>query len=188
MRRDNRQHLPARQTLGATAVESGFRNGHRTKLPDIRLDLLEVVMRHTLFYTQILPYKGINGKRPVTRSLVRTVILSALARSSNKRYDLHRTGILQMSGVNDMASVLGIPAGAATLAVAMYGACVGAEKAARKDRLEEFSIVLQSTSWRRTTALALIVKRIFELTFGERHFSRQCVKRSIAISIGDPQN
>jgi hypothetical protein len=35
-----------------------------------------------------------------------------------------------MSWVNDMASVLGIPAGAATLAVSMYAGCSAAEKAA----------------------------------------------------------
>jgi len=36
-----------------------------------------------------------------------------------------------MSWVNDLASVAGIPAGAATLAVAMYAACAAAEDAAR---------------------------------------------------------
>src|SRR5579872_362589 len=39
-------------------------------------------------------------------------------------------GLVKMSWVNDLASGLGIPAGAATVAVAMYAACAAAEKAA----------------------------------------------------------
>jgi hypothetical protein len=46
-----------------------------------------------------------------------------------------------MSWVNDMASSLGIPAGAATLAVAMYAACAAAAVNLWRDDL---SIIVKS--------------------------------------------
>jgi hypothetical protein len=42
-----------------------------------------------------------------------------------------------MSWVNDLASVAGIPGGAAVVAGAMYGACAAAEKAARPESPSE---------------------------------------------------
>jgi hypothetical protein len=85
-----------------------------------------------------------------------------------------------MSWVNDLASSLGIPAGAATLAMAMYAACAAAEKAARPDALEGIGRVLRDSSWSRSTRAPLIVERVFVWTFGDRHISWKCILRSIA--------
>lgn len=85
-----------------------------------------------------------------------------------------------MSWVNDLASVLGIPKGAATLAVAMYAACFAAEKAARPDALRFFTQVLTAPAREDS---APFFKRIFDLTFGERHLSWKCARRSYAATI-----
>lgn len=45
-----------------------------------------------------------------------------------------------MAWVNDLASPAGIPAGAATVAVAMYAACTAAEKAARPEALQDIDV------------------------------------------------
>jgi hypothetical protein len=55
-----------------------------------------------------------------------------------------------MSWVNDLAAGLRIPAGAATLAVAMYAACVAAEKVARPEALKDIGRILKNTSWERS--------------------------------------
>jgi hypothetical protein len=83
-----------------------------------------------------------------------------------------------MSWVNDLASVLGIPAGAATLAVAMYAACAAAEKAARPEALKDIGQILKDPPWSRSVRQSAIIERIFVWTFGERHLSWRCVKRS----------
>jgi hypothetical protein len=48
-----------------------------------------------------------------------------------------------MSWVGDLASGRGAPAGAATLAVAMYLGCVAAEKAARPEALKDIGRILK---------------------------------------------
>jgi hypothetical protein len=55
-----------------------------------------------------------------------------------------------MSWVNDLVSASGLPAGAATLAVAMYGACVAAEKAASPDALKDMGRILKYHGWERS--------------------------------------
>jgi hypothetical protein len=87
-----------------------------------------------------------------------------------------------MSWVNDLASTLGIPAGAATLAVAMYAACVAAEKTARPEALEDIGRVLKTASWSGSVRPSAIIERVFVWTFGERHLSWKCVKRSAIAS------
>jgi len=52
-----------------------------------------------------------------------------------------------MSWVNDLASTLGISGAAATLAVAIYGACAAAEKAARPEALRDIGRVLKDAHW-----------------------------------------
>jgi len=88
-----------------------------------------------------------------------------------------------MSWVNDLASVLGIPAGAAVLAVAMYGACTAAEKAARPEALKDIGRILKDPSWERSVRPSLIIERLFQWTFGERHLSWKCVRRSAAATL-----
>ena len=67
-----------------------------------------------------------------------------------------------MSWVNDLASELGVPAGAATLAVAMYAACVAAEKAARPMALKDIGRVLKDSSWSRSMRPTAIIEQMFE--------------------------
>jgi len=84
-----------------------------------------------------------------------------------------------MSWVNDLASGLGIPAGAATLAVAMYAACCAAEKVARPEALQDIARVLQNISWENSVKPSAIILRIFNWTFGYRHLSVRCIIASL---------
>jgi hypothetical protein len=88
-----------------------------------------------------------------------------------------------MSWVNDLASGLGIPAGAVTLAVAMYGACTTAEKAARPEALNDIAKVLKNPSWSRSVRPSAIIDRVFLWTFGERHLSLKCIRTSLLATI-----
>lgn len=83
-----------------------------------------------------------------------------------------------MSWVGDLASSLGIPAGAATLAVAFYAACSAAEKSARPEALRDISRILVKSSWAVTVHPPAIIGRVFNWTFGERHLSIKCLTRS----------
>lgn len=83
-----------------------------------------------------------------------------------------------MSWINDLSSILGVPAGAATIAAAMYSRCVAAERAARPEALLEIAQVLKDASWTQSARPSAIVERIFKWTFGERHFSLKCITRS----------
>jgi hypothetical protein len=76
-----------------------------------------------------------------------------------------------MSWVDDFASGMGIPAGATTLAVAMYAACVAAERAARPEALKEIGRILKDPSWSRSLRPSTIIERMFKWTFGERHLT-----------------
>jgi hypothetical protein len=88
-----------------------------------------------------------------------------------------------MSWVNDLASVAGIPAGAATLAVAMYAACSAAEKAARPEALKDIGHILKDPSWKDSAQPYAIIQRVFNWTFGERHLSVKCLYRSVISTI-----
>jgi hypothetical protein len=87
-----------------------------------------------------------------------------------------------MPWVNDLAPGLGIPAGGVTLAVAMYGASVAAEKAARPEALTNIGRILKDPSWSRSVRPSAIIERVFVWTFGERHRSWRCVRRAIIAS------
>jgi hypothetical protein len=100
--------------------------------------------------------------------------LAIVAPPSNQRYEILFGEIQQMSWVNDLASSLGIPAAAATLAGAMYAACVAAEKAARPEALNDIGRALKDPSWERSVRPPTIIERIFHWTFGERHLSWRC--------------
>lgn len=80
-----------------------------------------------------------------------------------------------MSWVNDLASSFGIPAGAATLAVAMYAACVAAESSARPEALKDIGGILKDPSWGRSVRPSNIIESIFNWTFGKRHLSFRCL-------------
>lgn len=88
-----------------------------------------------------------------------------------------------MPWVNDLASRMGIPAGAATLAVAMYLGCSAAERAARPEALAEIARILKDPSWSRSVRPSAIIERVFVWTFGERHLSWKCVARSLIASL-----
>jgi hypothetical protein len=88
-----------------------------------------------------------------------------------------------MSWVSDLASGVGIPAGAATLAVAMYAACSAAEKAARPEALRDIGRILQDTMWSRSVRPSLIIEQVFVWTFGDRHLSWRCIRRSATATI-----
>lgn len=88
-----------------------------------------------------------------------------------------------MSWVNDLASGLGLPAGAATLAVAIYGACAAAEKAARPEALKDIGRILEDSSWSRSGPPSAIIQRVFAWTFGQRHLSWKCIFRSITATV-----
>jgi hypothetical protein len=85
-----------------------------------------------------------------------------------------------MPWLEDLTSALGVPAGAATLAVAMYSGCVAAEKVARPEALSEISEILRDPFWTGWVRPAYLVQKIFVWTFGEHHFSLKCVVRSIS--------
>jgi hypothetical protein len=84
-----------------------------------------------------------------------------------------------MLWVDDLSSIVGIPAGAATFAVAIYGACSAAEKAARRGALDDIGRVLKDPSWSRSARPSKIIGRVFGWTFGEHHFSCRCLLRSL---------
>jgi hypothetical protein len=88
-----------------------------------------------------------------------------------------------MSWVNDLVSGLGIPAGAATLAVAMYAACAAAEKAARPEALKDIGRVLKDPSWSHSVRPSTIIEQAFVWTFGDRHVGWKCMRRSILASL-----
>jgi len=83
----------------------------------------------------------------------------------------------------DLASGLGIPTGAATLAVAMYGACVSAEKVARPQALNDIARILKDPSWEGSVQPSTIVNRVFLSTFGERQLSLRCVVATCIASL-----
>ncbi len=87
-----------------------------------------------------------------------------------------------MAWVTDLASVLGIPAGAATLALAMYGACSAAEKVARPEALRDIGGILKNPSWSNAVRPSSLIAQVFVWTFGERHLSWKCARRSIVAS------
>jgi hypothetical protein len=83
-----------------------------------------------------------------------------------------------MSWVNDLASLAGIPASAATLAVSMYGGCSAAERAAQPDALKDIGRILKDPSWSQSVQPSSIMQNVFGWTFGEKQLGWKCVRRS----------
>lgn len=88
-----------------------------------------------------------------------------------------------MSWVNDLVVSAGLPTGAATIAVGLYGACAAAEASARPQALTDIATVLRSTSWSNDNRPSAIIARVFRWTFGDRHLSWKCLGRSILASL-----
>lgn len=85
-----------------------------------------------------------------------------------------------VSWVNDLASAVGVPAGAATIATGLYAACVAAEKAARPEALNDIGRTLKASGWERSVRPSDVIGRLFNWTFGDRHLSWRCVGRSVS--------
>jgi hypothetical protein len=92
-------------------------------------------------------------------------------------------GPRQMPWVTDLASTAGIPAGAASLAVTMYAACAAAEKAARPQALNDIARILNDPSVERSVHPSGVIEQVFTWTFGERHLSWKCVRRSAIATV-----
>jgi hypothetical protein len=73
---------------------------------------------------------------------------------------------------------LGIPAGGAIVAGALYRASIAAEKEARKNALRDIARIIRDPSWSRAFRRSAAIRRLFCLTFGEKHLSWKCVRRS----------
>jgi hypothetical protein len=85
-----------------------------------------------------------------------------------------------MSWLSDFAPIFG---GSVTLAGAMYGACTAAEKAARPEALKDIGRILKDPSWELSARPSAIIERVFVWTFGERHLSWKCIRRSSSASV-----
>ena len=83
-----------------------------------------------------------------------------------------------MTWLNDLASVLGLPAGAATRAAAMYAGCVAAEKVARPEALSDIGRFILDSNWTGVIRPRDLIAKIFNLTFGDHHLSLKCFVRS----------
>lgn len=87
-----------------------------------------------------------------------------------------------MAWLDDLTSAMGVPAGAATIAVAMYAGCTAAEKAARPEALHDIGQILQkSVSSYSGRPAADVIEAVFIWTFGPKHLidignhrSREC--------------
>jgi hypothetical protein len=92
-------------------------------------------------------------------------------------------GMGKVAWINDLASLLGVPAGAASLAIAMYAGCSAAEKSARPEALKEIALILNNPSWADNVRPSDVVERMFKWTFGKRHLSISCLARSATASV-----
>jgi hypothetical protein len=88
-----------------------------------------------------------------------------------------------LASLADLAPSLGIPAVAVTIAGAIYWALSQAEKVARPEALAQISAVLIDSSWERSVKPWSIMESLFVWTFGERHLSRKCIRRSAISTI-----
>jgi hypothetical protein len=83
---------------------------------------------------------------------------------------------------NDLASGLGVPAGAVTLAVGIYGACKAAESAAKPAALAEIAAFLDNRTLLTDLRPSAPIYHLFTLTFGSRHLSLRCIASSLIAS------
>jgi hypothetical protein len=88
-----------------------------------------------------------------------------------------------MSWFSDLSSALGIPAGGAAVASAIYFVSVAAENEARKEALADIAHVLEDPSWSQGFQPNTIIGNMFRWTFGERQLSWKCVRRSALATV-----
>src|SRR5436190_17587412 len=86
-----------------------------------------------------------------------------------------------MGWLNDVASTFGIPAGVTTLAVFIYLGFIGLEKQAQKSALNDLSVALKRPISQRALRGSYVIENIFTATFGEKHLSWMCVRRSVRL-------
>jgi hypothetical protein len=88
-----------------------------------------------------------------------------------------------MAWLTDLTTALGLPGAGATLAAAVYGVSVAVEKSSRKEAREDIAHALKDmplTAWKGND---VVVRSLFDITLGERHFSLKCIGRSIIASV-----
>jgi hypothetical protein len=105
----------------------------------------------------------------------------AVGSGGGRAFDLHNLSVTvcgDMAWFGDLASELGVPAGAVTIAVATYAASVAAQRAARPSALADVSHLLRLPI--PLVQPSAIVEKIFRSTFGDKHFSVKCFVRSVA--------
>jgi hypothetical protein len=88
-----------------------------------------------------------------------------------------------MAWLSDLSSALGVPTGGAVAAVAIYYGLVAAEREARKEALGDVARLLRDPTWLRELSPAAGIQKLFVYTFGERHFSFLCLRRSVLASL-----
>ncbi|MBZ9822362.1 hypothetical protein [Mesorhizobium sp. CA4] len=84
-----------------------------------------------------------------------------------------------MAWFGDLSSVLGMPVGGALAAAALYHASTVAEKEASRGALRDVACIIKDPSWSRAFRPSAAIERLFCLTFGERHLSWKCIRRSL---------
>ncbi len=87
------------------------------------------------------------------------------------------------SWLEQLVSSTGIPGAVGTFAIAMYGACAAAEKAARKEALCDISRALRNVGWTGALKPAAITNYVFISTFGRSHLSIRCIVGSVLATI-----
>jgi hypothetical protein len=84
-----------------------------------------------------------------------------------------------MTWLSDLASALGVPTGGAIAAAAIYYGSIAAEREARREALRDLARLLRGPGWDPTAG----IQKLFVYTFGERHLSWLCLRRSIVASL-----
>jgi len=87
------------------------------------------------------------------------------------------------SWLDQLLSSTGIPRAVGTIAIAMYGACMAAQKVAGEKALRDISSALLNVSWSASLKPAAITKYVFITTFGRSHLSIHCIASSVLATV-----
>jgi hypothetical protein len=88
-----------------------------------------------------------------------------------------------MSWLAEISSIIGVPAGAATAASALYLGSVAAENEASPRALADIAAAIRKIDPGRVRQTTLHIQTLFNYTFGERQFSVRCISRSAFVTI-----
>jgi hypothetical protein len=89
-----------------------------------------------------------------------------------------------MTWLESISSSIGVATGGASLAGAIYLASTSLEKEARPEARQQIAAFLKSTHVQYNVGHAAeLVRHLFLMTFGARHLSFRCIRRSIAGTI-----